>query len=289
MTNAQPLVSVIMPFLNAGAGFRAALQSIQWQTYANWELLLCDDGSSDGSYELAASLDDPRMQVWSDGRRKGLAARLNECLDRTQGELIARMDADDISFPHRLARQVEFLLEHPEVDVAGCSMLIFGEDGAPLGKRTAPVEHEQIVRNPAMGFGLAHPTWMARTAWYGRHRYDPLALRYEDAELLYRAYPGSRFANLPEALYGYREMRHGFAKRLRTRVGRIRYLRAHQATHGAGLVLRAALAESVKTATDALVSATGARYALLRLREQELSDVDRRAWTRMMGEGMVLA
>lgn len=281
MANAKPLVSVIMPFYNAGAGFQAALRSIQWQTYPNWELLLCDDGSNDGSYELAASLAGPRIHVWSDGKRKGLASRLNECLDRAQGQLIARMDADDISFPQRLVRQVEFLEEHPEVDLAGCSMLIFGEDGAALGVRRGPEEHEQIVKDPSLGFGLAHPTWMVRAEWYRKHRYDPRAIRYEDIELLYRAYPSSRFANLAEALYGYREMRGGFAKRLKTRFGRVRYLRAHQAQHGFGLVARAAVAESLKTASDALISVTGARYAMLRFREQQLTEGDRRMWVQL--------
>jgi glycosyltransferase involved in cell wall biosynthesis len=273
-----PLVSILMPFLNGGDGFRAALRSILNQTYDNWELLLCDDGSTDGSLALARSIRDERITVWSDGQRQGLAGRLNECLGRARGEFIARMDADDVSYPQRFRDQVAFLLAHPEIDLVGCSMLIFGEDGRPLGKRRLPVEHEQIVARPSLGFGVAHPTWMARAPWFQQHRYDPAALRYEDVELLYRSYTSSRFANLPDLLYGYREMRGGFHKRLRTRMGRVRYLYTRRNTAERRTFYQAALAESVKIVSDAALAAVSARYAMLRLREEPLSDLEAADW-----------
>lgn len=267
-----------MPFYNAGDGFRAALRSILHQTYENWELLLCDDGSTDGSLALARSFDDDRIRVWSDGKRKGLAGRLNECIDRARGELIARMDADDISYPERFRRQAELLLAHPEIDLVGCSMLIFSEDGAPLGKRRLPGEHERIVARPSLGFGLAHPTWMGRAPWFHRHRYDPSALRYEDVELLYRSYRSSRFANLPESLYGYRELRGGFRKRLQTRIGRVHYLCGRHDAADRWTSYRAVLAESVRIAADATLSAVSARYAMLRIREERLSVSEAAEW-----------
>ncbi len=278
----QPLVSVILPFLNGGPAFAPALRSILQQTYSHWELLLCDDGSRDGSLELAQSLDDPRIRVWSDGRTKGLAARLNECIDVARGELIARMDADDISYPHRLQEQVTYLQAHPEVDVVGCRMLICGEDNSALGKRPCALEHEQIVRQPASGFDLAHPTWMARAAWYRAHHYDPQALRFEDVELLYRSYRTSRFANLPQILYGYRELRGGFRKRLKTRVGRVRYLRARRAETGDGLFYKAAVFESIKVAADAALAATRTRYAMLRSREEALAPHELAEWQNLL-------
>jgi glycosyltransferase involved in cell wall biosynthesis len=277
-----PLISVILPFLNGGPAFALALRSIQRQTHANWELLLCDDGSTDGSLELARSIRDPRVVVWSDGNSKGLAARLNECIGRARGTFIARMDADDVSYPERLRRQAEYLRKHPQVDVVGCRMLICGEDGCALGKRPLPLEHAGIVATPALGFGLAHPTWMARTAWYRRYLYDPTALRFEDIELLYRAYRDSRFANLPQLLYGYREMRGGFRKRLKTRLGRIRYLRSRHAELGQAMFLRAAAAEAAKVVLDAGLAATSTRYAMLRYREEPLSAPERVQWNALL-------
>lgn len=273
-----PMVSVIMPFLNAGSGFRAAIQSILNQTYENWELLLCDDGSVDASLAVAESICDRRVNVWSDGRRLGLAARLNECIDRARGEYIARMDADDVSYPDRLRRQVEFLEKHPHIDMVGCRMLIFGENGASLGKRPVPEQHEDIVADPALGFGVAHPTWVGRAAWFRRYRYDRHALRYEDVELLYRAYRSSQFANLSDVLYGYRELRGGFQKRLKTRLGRVRYLRAVQESATQAIFFRAALTESVKAASDAALTAMSARYVMLRLREEPLTRAEDALW-----------
>jgi glycosyltransferase involved in cell wall biosynthesis len=273
-----PLISVILPFLNGGPAFEPALRSILGQSYTNWELLLCDDGSTDGSLELARSLGDPRVIVWSDGKTKGLAARLNECIGRAKGSVIARMDADDISYPDRLLRQIEYLQLHPEVDVVGCCMLICEEDGTPIGKRTAPVEHAAITANPALGFGLAHPTWMARADWYRKFLYDPTAIRFEDIELLYRARPTSRFANLPHVLYGYREMRGGLQKRFKTRLGRIRYLGARKQEFSSGLFVRAAAAESFKVVMDAGLTALSARYQWLRFREAGLSLKEQAEW-----------
>ncbi|MBI4908792.1 MAG: glycosyltransferase [Acidobacteria bacterium] len=275
----NPLVSIIMPFYNAGDAFGPALRSIVRQSYTNWEMILCDDGSRDKSLEVALSIADPRILIWSDGSNKGLAGRLNECLDRARGTLIARMDADDISYPGRIERQVRFLMENPEVDMVGCRMLICGEDGRPLGKRRAPLSHEGIIATPAQGFGIAHPTWMARAGWYRKHRYDTTALRFEDAELLYRSHRESRFANLPEVLYGYREMAGGFQKRWWTRMGRIRYMSARKAELGQGTFLRAAFAEGVKVLLDAGVTAMNGRYAWLQRREEPLSEREIAEWS----------
>lgn len=278
----NPLVSILMPFYNAGDAFAPALRSIVNQTYKNWELLLCDDGSKDNSLETARALADPRVVIWSDGKNKGLAARLNDCIDSARGRLMARMDADDISYPERIERQVRFLSAHPQVDLVGCRMLICGEDGSPIGKRRVPETHEGIIAMPALGFGTAHPTWMARAEWYRKHRYDTTALRFEDVELLYRSHRTSQFANLPEVLYGYREMAGGFQKRSRTRAGRIRYLSARKAELGQGTYLRAAAAEGVKFVLDAGLTAMRARYRWLRAREESLTAAEIEEWNTLL-------
>jgi len=275
------MISVILPFLNGGAAFPPAVRSILQQSCANLELLLCDDGSTDGSLEWARALPDPRVRVWSDGQSRGLAGRLNECIDRANGSLIARMDADDVSYPERLQRQARFLAAHPEIDLVGCQMLIFCEQGQTLGKRSIPLAHAEIMANPALGIGLAHPTWLVRREWYRRHYYDPKAIRFEDTELLLRSHATSRFANLPDVLYGYRELRHSFWKRCKTRVGRVGYLRAQRQTFGSGLYYRAALAEAAKLASDAALTAFWFRYAMLRAREGRLSRFEVAEWQKV--------
>jgi glycosyltransferase involved in cell wall biosynthesis len=277
-SNTTPLVSVLMPFYNAGSDFKTALQSILNQTYTNWELLLCDDASTDDSLEVARSIRDERVIVWSSGKNKGLAGRLNECIDRARGQFIARMDSDDVSYPERFRSQVEFLQSHPEIDLVGCNMLICGEDGAPLGKRSLPLEHEQIIAHPVVGFPMAHPTWMARGEWYRHYRYDPSAIRFEDAELLYRSHKSSRFANLPDLLYGYRELRGGFRKRVKSRIGRVRYLNSRHDAAGRWNAYSAAAVESLKLVSDAALVAVSARYAIMRRREERLSDSEGALW-----------
>ena len=263
-----------MPFYNCGETLLAALLSVLHQTHSNWELLLCDDGSTDHSLACATSVRDRRIVVWSDGRRKGLAARLNECIDRASGEYIARMDADDIAYPGRVEKQLRFLEERGEVDLVGSQMLIFGEDGTALGKRALPCDHESIVANPALAFGLGHPTWLGRASWFRRYRYRPQAVRYEDVELLYRSYRQSRFANLPEILHGYREPPGGLRKRLVTRIERVRYL-WRSGNEGA---VQSALVEPFKAVCDALIVGAGLRYTMLRAREQSLTGEELEQW-----------
>jgi glycosyltransferase involved in cell wall biosynthesis len=273
----NPLISIAMPFLNCEATLSAALQSILRQSYGNWELLLCDDGSSDGGPACARSFRDRRINLWSDGRTKGLAARLNECIDRARGDFIARMDADDIAYPARLEKQVAFLQQHPEIDLAGSHMLIFAEDGAPLGKRVLPCAHEDIVANPALSFGLAHPTWMGRAAWFRRYRYSAQAVRYEDIELLYRSYRHSRFANIPEILHAYREPQDGLRKRFKTRIERVRFL-WRSGNPGA---YQSTLVEPIKAMCDAALVTAGLRYRMLRSREQSLTAAEFQDWDQL--------
>jgi hypothetical protein len=194
------------------------------------------------------------------------------------------MDADDVSYPDRLRQQCEYLQKHADVEVVGCPMLICGEDGSPLGKRSVPLDHAGIVANPALGFGLAHPTWMARASWYRAFLYDASALRFEDIELLYRAHGRSRFANVPAVLYGYREMRGGFRKRLKTRLGRVRYLCARNRELGKGLFLRATAAEACKVVMDAALAASSTRYQWLRVREEGLSPTEQIEWSNLLEE-----
>jgi glycosyltransferase involved in cell wall biosynthesis len=267
-----------MPFYNAQKTIEAAVRSILDQTYLNWELLLLDDGSTDNSRALVSNLADPRIIVWSDGAQQGLAPRLNECVERARGAYIARMDSDDVSFPERLRKQVEFLESHPNIDLVGSSVLVFGGDGSALGKRIVPETHQQITVEPASGFSMAHPTWMARAVWFKTNRYDPRALRYEDFELLYRTYQTSKFANLPELLYAYREPSGGFQKRLKTRMGRLGYFYQRRASEGRALFWNAARHEVWKVIADAMIVLTSKRYAALKSRMDALTPAENAQW-----------
>jgi glycosyltransferase involved in cell wall biosynthesis len=144
---------------------------------------------------------------WGDGRRLGCGARLNECIDRARGLYLARMDADGIAYPERLAQQKTFLVDHPEVDLCCGGAMVFGKHGRPLWRFSPPTGHGEIIRSPFRGFPLLHPAWMGRIEWFRRWRYDESTRLAQDHDLLLRSYRDSRFANLPPIVLGHREER----------------------------------------------------------------------------------
>jgi glycosyltransferase involved in cell wall biosynthesis len=200
------LISVAMPVFNGAGTLKAAVRSILHQTYNHWELWLIDDGSSDASAAVAAGFADPRIHVLADGHRRGHGPRLNEAIDLSQGDCIARMDQDDISFPERFERQIAFLERYPEIDLVGTGALVFDDTGAIKGLFPLRTSHEEICRQTWSGFLLPHPTWMGRAGWFRKFRYGGQeAFRAEDQDLLLRSYDASRFACLPDVLFGYRQ------------------------------------------------------------------------------------
>ncbi len=198
-----PLVSIVLPSFNAEGTIGEAISSILMQTWENWELLLIDDGSKDRTVEIARSFNDSRIRIFVDGRNRGLPARLNEAIDLASGKYFARMDNDDISFPERFSKQVEYLESHPEIDLLGTKALTFVAPGAATGIFPFKQTHEEICARPWNGFYLPHPTWMGKIEWFRKHRYRNVN-RAEDQDLLLRSYPTSRFACLPEMLFAYR-------------------------------------------------------------------------------------
>lgn len=273
-----PLISIAMPFYDAAQTIGAAIRSILLQSYPNWELLLCDDGSSDASREIARSFDDPRVTVWGDGRRRQLGARLNECLERARGPYVARMDADDIAYPRRLEKQVRFLEDHPDVDLTGGWAVLFDGAGAPVGKRTDPAAHGDIARWPLHSFKLIHPTFMGKVSWFRRYGYRADAIRCEDHDLLFRACAASRYANLPEVVLGYRQGSMDLRKRLRSRWTWFRC--AGRYVDGAGR-LRVGSVELLKCCRDAVAVSARADGAWLRSRAKALTEDELHEWRRV--------
>src|ERR1700730_5321173 len=112
-----PVLTIGLPMYNAGAFLEPALQSIFAQTFQDWELILVDDSSDDGSTELLRFIHDSRVRLLKNGPRRGLAARLNQIVRAARAPYLARMDADDMLDDSRLERQVNYLRGHPDVDV----------------------------------------------------------------------------------------------------------------------------------------------------------------------------
>lgn len=215
-----PLVTVAMPVYNAGKYLRLAVLSIVGQTFSDWELLIIDDGSTDNALQDIADIVDARIRIIRDGVNKGLAARLNECIDLARGQYIARMDQDDVSFPERFERQVHALQTESGLDLVAVRAMTISGDNLFTGWLPYDKTHQEITARPWRGFYLPHPTWMGRTEWFTRYRYRiPGPYFCEDQELLLRSYRNSHFKMLEEPLFAYR-IRDGinWRKHLKTRL-----------------------------------------------------------------------
>jgi glycosyltransferase involved in cell wall biosynthesis len=274
-----PLVSIALPFYNNEGTLALSIKSILKQTYQNYELLLCDDGSTDSSLDVALSFRDPRITVWSDKKRVRLATRLNQCVDKARGDYIARMDGDDVSYPQRLEQQVSYLLEHKETDLLSGQMLVFKSDGTAIGKIVGPAFHQELTSNPIAGIKLWHGAWVGKASWFRAHRYDPTCTLAQDQELLLRSYKYSRFAALPEVIYGCRQDKLVLRKMLRYRL--LLFEQKSKQLTGEGAVgQRFLLGASLlgKAAVETVAMVSGLQYRVLRHRARPLSESEMRTW-----------
>ena len=219
-TTYTPKVSVIMPSYNAGNALLLAVQSICQQSLQEWELILLDDGSSDGSVEKIKNLFDNRIRIFKNEINKGLSYRLNQGIFLCKSQYIARMDADDISFTRRLEVQFNFLEKNKDIDLISSKTLVFNSyNYQPLGLLTYKKNHNSIVGMPWKSIPMPHPTWMGRTEWFKKYLYKiPEVLRAEDQELLLRSMTDSKFYSYPEVLLGYRQYSFNFKKILVARI-----------------------------------------------------------------------
>ncbi|WEK03792.1 MAG: glycosyltransferase family 2 protein [Candidatus Devosia phytovorans] len=259
-----PLVTIAMPVFNGGLYVAAAVRSIVAQSFADWELLIIDDGSTDGALGRLSELADYRIRLIRDGRNLGLAARLNQAIEQARGRYFARMDHDDVAHPERLHHQLLYMEGNPAVDLLGTKCVAISEDYEILGEFPFSATHAEICRRPWLGFYLAHPTWLGRTDWFRRHRYaQPAPFRCEDQELLLRAHANSTYHALATPLLAYRvRNRVELRSLLRTRMT-LSGVQCHY-FWGRGQILAAATAVAAalaRMAKDVLLPPTGDRRA----------------------------
>lgn len=178
-----PKVTVAIPFYNALSTLPDAVRSVFAQTFSDWELLLIDDGSTDGSGDFARALDDPRIRFVADGRNEGLASRLNQAHELARGEFIVRMDADDVMHPARLERQLELLERSPEIELVCSAAVSIDSANRILGLRGAAPLVATAGDVLKQGWYLLHPTVTGRRGWFERNPYSLDYPRAEDLEL----------------------------------------------------------------------------------------------------------
>lgn len=209
----HPLVTVLMSVHDDLRYLPAAVDSILGQTFDDFEFLVLDDGSVDGSGDYLMRLADPRVRVVSNGENLGLTRSLNRGLDQAEGLYLARMDADDVAEPGRLARQVDFLDANPRVGIVGSSRTLIDEAGAVVAHAPA-AEHDLDIRwKCLLGNPFAHPAVMLRLDLLNAHRlrYDEEYRTAQDYELWSRLLAVTQGHNLTEPLLRYR-LRNGVSR-----------------------------------------------------------------------------
>jgi glycosyltransferase involved in cell wall biosynthesis len=200
----MPLVSITSAFHNEEAYLLDLIKSVFAQTFTDWELILVDDGSTDNSLQIARSINDPRIRVFTNGQNLGRSASLNKITTLARGKYIARFDADDMCGMTRIQKQVEFIESQPEVDAVGSGVCYIDRDDMPVGHYRPPLSHSEICKHPSSKLGILHGTILARKSWFERNAYDeslPIAV---DFALLFCTHSQSTFANISEPLYYYR-------------------------------------------------------------------------------------
>lgn len=211
-------ISIIMGIYNCEKTLDEAIQSILCQTYTNWELVMCDDGSKDSTYSVAEKYakDYPnKIVLLKNESNKGLNYTLNKCLHASTGDYIARMDGDDVSLPSRLEKEIEFLLQHPEYVVVSTPMIMFDENGE-WGRTTViqyPTVNDFCTHSPF----FCHAACMIKKAVFLEvegYTVDKKLLRVEDCHLWFKIYAkGYKGANLAEPLYKMRDDRNATNRR----------------------------------------------------------------------------
>lgn len=215
-----PEISVIMAVYQAGDGraLRQAVRSICLQSYSRWELLICDDGSTDRTWEILTELagTDARIRLLRLGKNHKAGYARNKCIRAARGRYLAVMDADDISAPNRLQRQLDFLKSHPKAAFVGSRGEFFihrmGDDGACYPFCRVPKASDFLFSLPYVHASLL----FRREALEQVHGYDSrrCAVRAEDYDLLLRLYGAGRYGvNLEDVLYYIRRDKKQYVRR----------------------------------------------------------------------------
>ncbi len=210
-------ISVIMGIYNCASTLPEAIDCILAQTVTDWELILCDDGSSDDTYAVAIAYRDrfpEKIKVLKNEHNLGLNATLNNCLAAASGRYIARMDGDDVCEPTRFEKELAVLESEPDIAIVSSDMAHFDESGE-WGKIAHPTYPDKTAF--LHGTPFCHAPCMVKKEAYdavGGYSVDKKLLRVEDYHLWIKMYKaGYRGKNIDEVLYRMRDDRHAYSRR----------------------------------------------------------------------------
>lgn len=198
-------VSVLMAVHNGEAFLDEAIDSILEQSFSDFEFIIFDDASTDKTSVILENyqLKDPRIKVHANAHNMGLAKTLNKGLNLCKGEYIARMDADDIAHPNRLARQIEYLDTHPQIGLIGSHYATIEPEPKVI---SPPESHREIDSTLMLTNCIGHPTIVFRRALIIQHDLAyPETRSAQDYLFFVHCAPFTSMANIPDILLSYRK------------------------------------------------------------------------------------
>ncbi len=201
----RPKITVLMSVYNGEKYLREATDSILNQTFRDFEFIIINDGSTDDTSEILENYDDPRIIVINNRKNIGLTKSLNKGLRMAKGEYIARQDADDISFPQRLEKEVNFLEKHKRVGLIGSSFQLISENGKSLTTHKVLTTNEEIKKGLREGNRFGHGSVMFRRECLDKVGFYREEFRSaQDYDLWLRISEKYNVANISEPLYKWR-------------------------------------------------------------------------------------
>lgn len=204
----MPHISVVMPVYNREMFVAEAIESILAQTYTDFEFIIVDDGSDDGSAAIIREYQsrDDRIRFLALEQNSGTAAAKNHGIGAARGQYIAGMDSDDVSLPQRLEKQVAFLRANPDIGAVGVCAPLTDEHLKPFADYKVPEKHAHVAYNILLGRPVVGASLLIRRdVLKSVGGYEECRKRGNDIELVSRLISQTRFANLPEWLYLYRK------------------------------------------------------------------------------------
>jgi len=200
----KPLVSIVIPVHNGEEYIKEAIDSCLNQTYENIEIIVVDDKSTDNTLKILQEYRDS-ITVIPVEKQNGLGNVLNIGIRASNGEYIARMDADDVMYPNRIGKQVEYMQEHPNCVAVGGQIDIIDKDGNITGHREYAIEDEDIKKNMFLFQPFAHPAVMLRrSALEDVGLYPENIWKVEDVKLFFLLSKEGEFHNIGDTVLKYR-------------------------------------------------------------------------------------
>lgn len=204
----MPKLSILMPIYNSESYVIECLKSLQYQTFSSWELIVINDGSTDSSIKLLKEFGlGNKVKILNNKCKKGIAYSLNRGIKHASGELIARLDADDLCEPERFERQISVFESNPSLILCGSNARIINSGGCVIGKTNVPCSYKEIQALNLIFNCFIHPSVMLRGAWLKNisQPYDESYTTTQDWDLWNRAIVSGCCINLQDTLIRYRE------------------------------------------------------------------------------------